>query len=192
LGSVHYVPTGNDIARFVETICGKMTPAYREKPNVSLMTMHQAVLNLYSALEFKYNLKPTRQECRRIDTLLDTLAKEGKLTRGRWRARQRIGVVLLRLMGQAWFTKCLTHGCRSWDVAISRFLAISLMTATAGRAGDIARSNHYTGLECLRWEHIELILLDSRDKDDGQQQPKPPMVQDLTARITIAYEKGYK
>lgn len=164
-----------------------MAPRGQDKAVVSQKTMRDAVLKLLAALEFKHNLKPTRQECRRIDTVLDTLAKEGKLTTGFWKKRQHAGIVVVRLMGQAWFTNCLTHGCRSWDVAISRFLAISLMTCTAGRAGDIVRTRLYKGAECLRWEHIQLILLDG-GRDNGQ----PPAIQDLTARITLEYEKGHK
>lgn len=187
LDSVHYVPTGNDIARFLETIFTNMSSSCRDKPSISLSTMRNAALLLFSALGFKYNFKPTRQESSRIDTLLDTLVKEGKLTTGLWRKCQHIGIALVRLMGQAWFTSCLTHGCRSWDVAISRFLAISLMACTAGRAGDIARSRLYTGSECLRWEHIELVL-----PGDGRDDGRPPTIQDMTAKITLVYEKGFK
>lgn len=179
LDSVHYVPTGDNIARFIETISAKCIPSYRDKPAVSLTSIRNAVLNVYARLQFKHKLLNfSRHNFKRIDTVLDRLVKEGKLTPGRWRKRQRAGVALVRLLGQAWFTDCLTHGCRSWDVTISRFLSISLMAATAGRAGDIVRSKGYTGLEYLRWEHVELVL---GGHDDGQS----PTIQGMTASITM-------
>ncbi|KAL2283132.1 hypothetical protein FJTKL_10229 [Diaporthe vaccinii] len=117
----------------------------------------------------------------RIDTVLDALAKEGRLTTGKWRKRQRIGFALLCRICQAWFTRHLAFGCVSWDLPISKILPLVLMAATATRAGDITRANGYTGPEYLRWEHVELVL--ESDKPDINQ---------MVAHITIAYEKGSK
>lgn len=181
LNSADHVPTGEDIGRFLESISNKITSQIRGKPCVSLEHMRKAVYHICSGLLFKQDFRLSRHESRRLDTLLDTLAKEGKLTTGKWRSRQRIGFALLQKMGQAWFTRHLTYGCLSWDVAISKFLPLVLMSSTVSRVGDIGRSSYYTGSEYLRWEHIELVL-------EGDE----PRIKNMVAKITIEYEKGSK
>lgn len=74
-------------------------------------------------------------------------------------------------MGQAWSTKWLVYSCRSQDVTVSQFLTISLITTTTEHTGDIVRLKLYTGLECLQWEYIELVLLNGRHNEQ-----KPPMI----------------
>lgn len=143
--------------------------------------MRKAVHHIYNGLVFKQDFSLSRHESRRLDTLIDALAKEGKLTTGKWRPRQRVGFFLLQKMGQAWFTKHLTYGCLSWDVVISKFLPLVLMHSTVTRVGDIGRSSYYTGREYLRWEHIELVL-------EGDE----PEIKNMVAKITIEYEKGSK
>lgn len=179
--------TGDDIARFIECICSKIVPhslgGKKLIPNLS--TLQNSIWALSSALVFKLDFRLTRRDAVRIDTVLDALVKEGKLLKGRWRKRERVGFHLLRTIGRAWFTRPLTHGCESWDVIISRFLAISLQAATASRAGDITRSLHYKGLEYMRWEHIQMEL-------EGVGYGEEPGVQHMTARLEIAYEKGDK
>jgi hypothetical protein len=181
LDSVQYKPTGDDIARFIETITPKMITVFQGKPGPNLSTLRNTIWNVASGLSFKHNFTLTRQEARRIDTVLDALVKEGKVTTGTWRTRQRIGLLLLCTIGEAWFTRSLTSGCLSWDPIISRFLSISLMAATACRAGDITRSRGYRGVEYLHWEHIDLVL----DSDT-------PDIDRMVARITLAFEKGSK
>ncbi|KAL2274702.1 hypothetical protein FJTKL_02989 [Diaporthe vaccinii] len=177
--SVDHVPTGEDIARFLESISNKITSQIPGKSGVSVEHMRRAVYYIHGGLVFKQDFRLTRHESRRLDTLIDTLAKEGKLTTGKWRPRQRVGFVLLQKMGQAWFRKHLTYGCLSWDVVISKFLPLVLMSSTVSRVGDIGRSSYYTGCEYLRWEHIVLIL-------EGDE----PEIKNMVAKITIEYEKG--
>ncbi|KAK7711430.1 hypothetical protein SLS64_005454 [Diaporthe eres] len=184
--SPEQVPSGDDIARFVESIASKVVPRALggNKPVPNLGNIQNGVRALCSGLIFKFNFSLSRQECRRLDTLLDSLVKEGKLIKGRWRKRERVGFYILRILGQAWFTKSLTEGCLSWDIIISRFLSVSLVAATASRAGDITRSQGYTGPQYVRWEHIELVLVGEHDDE--------PRIEDMVAQITIAYEKGSK
>lgn len=84
-------------------------------------------------------------------------------------------------MGQAWFSKNLIYGCRSWDIVISRMLPILLMHSTVSRVGEVGRTGGYTGDQYMRWEHIELVL-------EGNE----PKIENMVAKITIAYQKGEK
>ena len=140
-----------------------------------------AIRVITSSLIFQHNYQLTPQEGRRIDTLIDALVKEGKLTTGKWRKRVRVGFYLVQRMAIAWFTQHLTHGCRSWDLVISKFLSISLMTSLHARAGDVIRTGRYTGMECLCWKDIELRL-------EGNE----PKVEGFVAQVTLRFEKGFK
>ena len=63
---------------------------------------------------------------------------------------------------------------------ISRALSIMLVAASVSRSGDLAKSNGYTDVECLKYGHISLTLVQM----DGLERIKM-----LT---TIYYEKGHK
>lgn len=153
--------TGDDIARFIEYTCSKIFPLSLggKKLTTSLSNIQNGIRGLLSGLVFKLNFQLSRRDAMRIDTLLDALVKEGKLIKGWWRKRDRVGFHLFRTIGNVWFTRHLTHRCMSWDVIISKFLAVSLQAATASQAGDMTRSLHYKGLEYMRWEHIQLVQI---------------------------------
>jgi hypothetical protein len=76
--------------------------------------MQGAIQCLISALDFKYlDFKLTRHDARRLDTLLDNLAKQGKLLRGKWRKGVFLGTVLFEKMARAWLHCSLNEGCLS-------------------------------------------------------------------------------
>lgn len=95
--STDHVPTGDDIARFLESISDKLQPAFLDKPAISLHVFRKAVIDICDGLTFKHEFQLSRHEGKRIDTLLDALVREGKLTTGTWRRRERVGFFLVRL-----------------------------------------------------------------------------------------------
>lgn len=63
----------------------------------------------------------------------------------------------------------------------SKVLSLVLQAALASRAGDIARSKHYKGVEYLQWQHIKMKLV---TQPDGSLR--------WIMLVTLVYQKGYK
>ena len=82
-------------------------------------------------------------------------------------------------MIMAVFFDAIVNGTKSWDSTVAGCLGLAFQAALASRAADFMRSAHYDGLECLRWEHIELIA-------------KGPSVEDpkLLMLVTLLYRKS--
>ena len=111
----------------------------------------------------------SKHECTRIDSLVDSLAAEGSLTRGRRRDKyQWIGASMIEKMSRAWFQAALDDGCLSWDVTIHKGLTVVLQSALACRAGDMTLSRGYTN-EFMQWIDITMKLAPGDDSLDGIQ-----------------------
>lgn len=74
----------------------------------------------------------------------------------------------------------LTQGTHSWDVLLSRTLGLVLQAALCARAGDILRSQDWEGMEFMRYEHVDIRLVER----DGTER--------LAALVNIAYSKNLK
>lgn len=62
-------------------------------------------------------------------------------------------------------SEVIIEGTRSWDKIMLQVLSLVLMTATAVRAGDIARSDMYKGEEYVYWSDVELKATGLEFKD---------------------------
>jgi hypothetical protein len=168
------------LIRFIETMVGHIKVLARNKPAPQLKTMRRGLENLIEGLTFKYkDFKITGHDARRIDTVLDALAKENKLLRGKWKKSEWIGVLLVEKMVRAYFQASLDQGCKSWDVQLSKILSLVLVSACCCRAGEVSLSRDYT-TEFMKWEHITLKLEGGATIDH------------LEATIEICYEKSKK
>lgn len=135
-------------------------------------------------LKFQYrDLKDNygTYEVTRIETYLDQQVTLGRLTRGVWHKRQWLGFLMVQKMVTSFAEHHLMHGALSWDIVILRMLAVVLQCACNARPGDIARSDQYSGKEALLFRDVELTL-----KENGT------TVQDVQAKITMRFVKGYK
>ncbi len=88
---------------------------------------------------------------------------------------------IMKRMVTAVFTDAINNGTKSWDTTLAGCLGLALQAALAARAGDFKQSAHYTGVEYLKWENIELIA-----KGSSVENPK------LTMLVTLLYRKGHK
>jgi hypothetical protein len=87
------------------------------------------------------------------------LRKEGRVTAEPIRSETLwITSDVIRKITEALLKDALVHGTQSWDVSISKALVLCLQAALCCRIGDITRANYYTGMECLRYEHITIQL----------------------------------
>ncbi|KAI9821003.1 MAG: hypothetical protein M1826_000782 [Phylliscum demangeonii] len=177
-------PPMETVLRFANTIVRHITPKAIDKAVPSAMTIRQGLSIVLQGLEWRHaGFEPSRQDIRRLDTVLDALRKEGLVTLGQSRPNQWVGLAVLSKLGRSWIQAAIDHGCISWDVQIARLLSIALMSALNCRSGEVARSAGYTGEEFLAWEDVEL----SWDGDFAE-----PNVDRLVARVTLRFEQGRK
>jgi len=81
----------------------------------SLRTISKAVVFLKTAFAFKYPDFKLDAHCgAKLDNLVATLVKEGKLLRGTWRACQHVALQILRKIIVVNVSLALIEGVRSW------------------------------------------------------------------------------
>ncbi|KAI9821537.1 MAG: hypothetical protein M1826_000614 [Phylliscum demangeonii] len=172
------------VLRFADSVGRHITPRAIDQAVPSLLTIKRGLFYVLHGLQFRHaKFKASRHDIHRLDTVVDSLAKKGLLTRGQWRPHQWIGLALLAKLGRSWIQAGIDHGCISWDVQIARLGSIALMSALNCRSGQVARSAGYTGEEFLAWKDVQL-----RWDGDGAELN----VDRLVARVTLRFEKGRK
>lgn len=180
--SENTIPDGTHVYRFIDTISHRLKPRGKGKPVVSLGTIRVGLQHLIPALVEHYDGFDVSKQMRlKCDSLLNTLVKEGVLTKGRWRQRQWVGFQTILRMCDTWMQTALQEGCSSWDTKISRQLSILLIAAFASRNGDVTRSMLYRSLECLTFKDITLTFCGGGNT-----------VNDLSMDVVLRFVKGYK
>lgn len=83
------------------------------------------------------------------EATLQTLMKEGALTREPKQEHHWVTSKVIEKMIRAMFTDAIVNGTWSWDALLMKALSLLLQCFTGSRAGEIRRSRLYTGSECL-------------------------------------------
>ena len=60
-------------------------------------------------------------------------------------------------MVRAWLIEGLTNGVSSWDNHFQQLLGLVMQCSINSRAGDIARSSKYTGMEVMLWKTLSCV-----------------------------------
>lgn len=161
-------------------------PGVRGKPAPSLSLINGIWSQLIQILTFRHRDLPDKYgayEILRIQVHLDQLVKRDLLIKGRWFKKIWVGLVVIQRLAYNWLEAALADGCLSWDRVLLKLLSVILQSALAARAGDIARSKGYFGVEYLSYkEDVELTL-----------SPQSPLsVQHLRGKFTLKYTKDKK
>ncbi|RTE70581.1 hypothetical protein BHE90_015012 [Fusarium euwallaceae] len=115
---------------------------------------------------FQYKgFKLDQHDSSRIKETLQQLWLEGILTKEVIREKHWITSDMIDMMLRAMLQDGIQNGTLSWDVLIMKALSLLLQCVVGARAGEIRRSHQYQGLECLRWEHIYIVLDTSNNKN---------------------------
>lgn len=93
---------------------------------------------------------------------------------------QHLGFLLLPKLIPAFVIRNLRYGCRSWDVLISKWLSVVLVSSCDSRLGEVARTGGCKGDELLSYAHIGVKLVGGSSFEHLQVQP------------TIFFEKASK
>ncbi|KAG6366236.1 hypothetical protein INS49_000412 [Diaporthe citri] len=168
--------TGEDMIRFFDSII----EAYKKLLSYGTSRWSE-----------KDGFEITGHDSARFKAFTAQAVKDKRLTKGMWKGRSWVGFVTLSRMVRVFLEHYVQHGARSFDLVISRSLSIVLVAALGCRAGDIALTQGYTGLE---YRNIELYLEEEAPSPAGQQQPQRPRpsIRDLRAVVTIEFAKGHK
>ncbi|KAL8833615.1 MAG: hypothetical protein Q9176_007909 [Flavoplaca citrina] len=176
--------TADDLIRFLDVIIGYMKTA-EGKPGPSLSVIQTASKIIIQQEKFRCAaFHFTHHYAQRLTVFLDRSVRDGRLTKGIWKKRQYLGFMMVSRIAKSWLQYHLNNGVNSWDRPLARLLSVLLVSCTAARSGDIGRARNYQGMECLRWEHLDLFIDDS--------DPTSPPIESLQLHITLRYTKGYK
>ncbi|THZ41953.1 hypothetical protein D6C88_10247 [Aureobasidium pullulans] len=106
---------------------------------------------------------------------------KGKITRKPAREKQWITSNVVFEMLTAMFKDAITKGTPSWSVTIGKDFSLALVSATAARAGDIARSHRYNEDYVLKWKGVVIkVSIDSMRRSS------------FRSKITMRHTKAYK
>ena len=126
------------------------------------------------------DFKMNKSERRRLRSIMNVHLHEGRLTRDPIHEKQWLGALLVHRVTTAYAQDALANGTFNWDTVLLRILSVVLQSVLGCRAGDLARSQHYKGLEYMRFEHIQMKLVQFEGKEIIQ------------AQIVLRYAKGSK
>ena len=181
--SIDNPPTGQDIERFLAQLVDKVKPRSSRKIVPSEAWFSGGLQSLMSPLIFKYpNWNLSSHETLRIKSLLSSLTASGKLTREPDRARQWLGVILVKRMIEALLQDTIQNVTSAWSVSLSKILSLLLTSSLQCRCGDITTSSKDKDrvLPFLAWGDVRLFLHGGNT------------VEDLVTRIKLRGEKGHK
>lgn len=124
----------------------------------------------------------SKHERTHIETTIDQLFEEGKLTKDPAREHHHIGAFLVRKLSSGILTNALANGTINWDVTLAKTLSIVLTAVLASRIGDIttARKLNMHELPFLYYKDITLKLVKGRE------------LINLVADVVLRNEKGDK
>lgn len=149
---------------------------------VSTRTAQKAVGRTIEASIFHYqDFKTTAHDRKRLDSLIQTMVLDGRLTNDLKRERRWVGTRMVARMVQALYQDALFNGTKSWDITLVQVQSLLLHTALACRVGDISSSpldRH--ALPFLTYGDITMKLSGGRKVDH------------LTMSIRIRNAKGCK
>lgn len=184
--SLSYQPTVLTNANVVSSI-GILKPGGQGRPAPSKLTIIAGITVILQYGNFTWDdakdgYRFSRHDRERLQTWMHDATKDGRLVKGTWNPKTWIGFSTLSRM----VLKFLQHhhevGIGNWDIVIARCLAATLVSAVAGRSGDVARTGKYKGMEYLQWRHIKMSLPHGSS----------PSFAHIEASITLASVKGYK
>ncbi|KAA1086444.1 hypothetical protein PGTUg99_016079 [Puccinia graminis f. sp. tritici] len=160
--TLHYkegkVPNDDAIIRFFASAPDFIENRRRNEESAAVTYGHfeQGLKHILNALTFRHSeFKATSHFKKRIYSLFNELANDGRLSRNPTRDKQRVGIHQMADLNKALFQQALRDNL-SWDVTIQRLTTLAFQTAFACRAGDIAKSPQWDGTHVLKWKDIDI------------------------------------
>lgn len=174
-------PTGKQIERFLYSIVQHVDPAPGSHPVPTFAWIKSGFSVLCQALEFHYSeFALSRHDTRRIDALIETLVREGRLTKKAKRDQHWLPVHLMKRMVKTMYVDALRHGTSSWDTTLAKFQHLVILFALGARAGDITKDSlDQHELPFLAYKDVTIKIPSDRPED---------MIMDINLRNLKAYK----
>ncbi|KAH7412525.1 hypothetical protein BKA64DRAFT_770267 [Cadophora sp. MPI-SDFR-AT-0126] len=174
-------PKGEQLERFLTSIVARVVPRGAHAVP-SYKWLQHGLGHLVNAIVFYHkDFTLSKHERSRIETTIQELFHEGKITRDPSIERNHIGVYLVRKLSTGILRDALANGTLNWDVTLAKALSIVLTAGLASRTGDITVAPmDVQELPYLCYKDITLKLVGG----DG--------LTSLVAEVLIRNEKGDK
>ncbi|KAJ9649659.1 hypothetical protein H2199_000437 [Coniosporium tulheliwenetii] len=175
------VPAGPDLERLFLSVPTHLNPLEGRDGAISFGYLKRGLSSVIEGLTFQHTgFHLTSRDSVHMKAVFSQYLKNGVLTKDPTREQLWLTCEIVHRMATALLDHGLTQGTYSWDVLLSKTLGLVLQAALCARAGDIRRSRDWEGMEFMRYEHIDIRLVER----DGTER--------LAALVNIAYSKGFK
>ena len=160
--SPRLTPNSEDIIRFLAGYVQVHTKTGRGASGTAKYdTIKHAIIYLHKGLLFRHpNYKITSHEASRIQATVDTLLRDGFLTKEMGRSREPAGAVVARRLVTALLTDSIVKGTYSWSETLNDAACLLLISCLHCRSGDIIGDTKDTrpDLPGLRYSDLELVV----------------------------------
>ncbi|KAH8730764.1 hypothetical protein GQ44DRAFT_822924 [Phaeosphaeriaceae sp. PMI808] len=156
-------PTHEDICRFAVDFA-KNRPGQGKNGTLNYETMRHGLNYINKALIFQYeDYNPTPHSEAKITGALDSLLRQGELTRELTRSREPAGAIVVRRLVMCLLKDAITKGTDSWDSIINDIAMLVLTSCFNCRGGDLmgdtAKANDpRADLPGLRYSDLQFYL----------------------------------
>ncbi|TIA14576.1 hypothetical protein D6C80_05620 [Aureobasidium pullulans] len=174
-------PVWEDYERFLLDIPNRLEGRH-ENGAISESTFDTLRKGVLDVIEQAYpDFKVTKGHEARVKSIFHDLREKGSITRKPARERQWITSNVVFEMTTAIFQDAITKGTPSWSVTVGKAFSLAIISATAARAGDIARSHRYNDDYVLKWKDVIIkVSIDALGR---------PL---FRCKITMRHTKSYK
>lgn len=175
-------------------IIGKLNVGQKGKPapNQSVMLNGLHTFQYFPVMQATPSASPpqskasgfelTPHDGKWLQTFMDDAVKTGRLTKGVWKKRVWLNLILVSRLGRAWLEHHHQYSTWSWDTTLSRWMSVVLIASLGCRAGYVTWARLHTGSEYIQYRHIRLTL-----NGNGA-----ATWESLEACVTLKYAKGIK
>jgi hypothetical protein len=166
--------------RFVSRIADHLVPIGGNV--LSSRTIKVGISSLIKGAIFYYpDFKTTAHDGQRLDSLIQSLILDGKLTNDLKRERRWIGSYTVSEMIHAVYQDALRRGTIDWNITLVKIQSIVLHTALGCRTGDVSASRlDRHALPFLTYQDITMKLVGGNT------------IEHLTMMVRVRNEKGRK
>ncbi|CAN9090859.1 unnamed protein product [Alternaria alternata] len=175
------MPTVEHIIRFIYAF-PEYISARSPSGMVSWSTLTDGIARVIKSIQFTHpDFRVKSGEAAQIKAVLADLLNKNVITKDRGREARWISSRLVFLITTAYIQNAADHGCRTWDYVLQGALGLSLMLATGGRSGDLAKSVGWKGDQFAKYRDFAVTLVEDEAGNEV-----------FECVAALRYTKGYK
>jgi hypothetical protein len=154
------MPKAEHIIRFIYAFPDYIS-ARSPSGMVSWTTLTDGIAWVIKSIQFTHpDFRIKSGEAAQIKAVFTDLLNKNVITKDRWRESRWMSSRLVFLITTAYIQNAADHGCRTWDYVLQGALGLSLMLATGGRSGDVAKTNGWKGHQFAKYSDFTVTLVE--------------------------------